>query len=333
MAGPFQMEVLFEEFPEKLDTQALKTAIDSLESQEEPCEVSEYRCVQEEGRQVGSFSVRLGDMQVAGIVHASTMPEEIMRSTVEVMALPDSDKQAAATHKAYALITCLGGEEYHPVEPMVLLLKIAMTLCEQGAMGAANEQSAMYLPADILVNTAQAARLVDAEVTFDRGESDLQSDNGSSLHTHEEEEEAWHEEEDEEEEDEEDEEEEEEDEEEPLTLWDSVRFGGDPYYLLANVLPIEREGKLYFASIGHSQFDLPELLAAAQSYDEYGHVRQVFEDVFSFMMANGPVISANETMGYDDQTTIHFSELPEELAELQGDSGRLMVGFEQSSES
>lgn len=323
MAGPFQMEVLFETFPEKLDVQALKESIDSLESQEEPCEVSEYKTLEQEGQKVGSFTVQLGELRAAAIIHASPLPEEMFRSTVEVMPLPDPDKETAAKHQAYALTTCLGGEEYHPIESTVLLLKLAMALCEQGALGATNEQNASYLPADILVNTAQAARLVDAEVAFENEASPLEGEEEDGSEE-EEEKEPWKSMEDEELA------EEEEEEEEPMTLWDSVRFAGDPYYLLANVLPIERDNKVYFATLGHAIYDLPELLAPANDFEDYGQVREVFEDIFSYMMANGPVFGPNQTMAYDDSMTLHFAELPPELAELHGESNRLLVTFEQS---
>lgn len=104
-------------------------------------------------------------------------------------------------------------------------------------------------------------------------------------------------------------------EQEPLTedaatLWSSLRSEGEPYQLLVDITGFEREERRYLLTRGFALCGLPDLISEVGSDQEIEEISDLFANSFGYMVANGPVLHAGDTMGYDENVAFHFSEAP-----------------------
>lgn len=293
MSSGFQGFVLFEEFP-RIDSPALRDYIQSLEPADDtPCEVSDFTMRATEEGSVYSGVVSCGDLNVAIQVIGRALPEMSLRSTVEVAAMTEEDRDRLREHKVHATLTCLGGGDYHPIESMILLLKTGMALCQQGGVALANEHNCTCFPGDMLTAFAEEIRARVAEDLDEEPDEDDQE----------------------------------------VTLWESLRGEGLPGELLVGFLPADIEGQIWCLSVGHAMFGLPELAYRADDLSEVEEVEEHFRNIFSFLFENGPVISPGHTMGYEGAMAFHFHELPPDCKNMEAATGTLLVTIECGAEN
>lgn len=287
MNEPFQSYVLFNEFP-KVDAARLKADLESLESGDDSdmFEVSDFAMrATEEGSVLGGV-ISQGGLNLIVQVLPRPLTEGNSFNPIEVAALPEEQREQMRQHRVHAQLTCMGAEGFHPVEPMILQLKVAMALMEQGGTGYANESNCTCFPPEIMNAFAEQAR-IDARETGEQPEDD---------------DEHWH-----------------------GSLWDSLRSEGLPGELLVGFLPADVDGQLWFLSAGHSLFGLPELAYQAEDFGEIEEVEEHFKNIFYYMFENGPVLGPGHSMGYDEQAAFSFEPLPEDRKQLEGPHGTLLV--------
>lgn len=260
---PYQMDVYFDAFPE-VDAERLQRFIQETDpAEEEECEI-ECIPVQENEReslQVGGFTVSLGDLIVAALTHSMPSPAA---EVIEYSKLQDDVKSRMSGHKAFALLTALGGEEYSPYEKQILLIKIAMGLCEQGALGASFLHTGLCLPGELLTDMAQANRKLVAASRDD-------------------------------------------------SLWLAIREDGQLRQMFAYYSLVDAAGCRWLVSRGFAFCGFPDLIAKVTQPDDLDQMAKFYDLAFSYMMQNGPVIEAGDTMGYDEKVAIRFSEVPKNL--------------------
>lgn len=157
---PYQMEVYFDSFPQ-IDVERIKRFFNECDPQEEePLEmdevVSDTPCSSEEQPiRVSCYSASLGDMVMGILVHSVPSPCE---DTILGSRLREETKQKLLGHKAFALFTSMGGEQYPPYEQQIFLLKMAMAMCEQGATGAGYPHLQIAFPAGLLLDILNASQ-------------------------------------------------------------------------------------------------------------------------------------------------------------------------------
>jgi len=86
----------------------------------------------DEPLRMSGLLITLGEFSVSVLVHNVAAPVQLC---IEESHLKPQLKERLAAHQAFALLTLTGGEQYRPMERVVLLAKIALGLCEQGAIG------------------------------------------------------------------------------------------------------------------------------------------------------------------------------------------------------
>jgi hypothetical protein len=163
MIEAFQSFVLFNEFP-RLDPEALRAYLDSLEPGGTKCEVSEFNMRANEHGSVSSAVVTCGKLNVTLQVHGHTLPEDTFRSTVEIAPIPEDYRDTLRQHRVYAALTVLGSDEYHPIESVILLLKLSMGLVAQGGLAVVNENNYTCFPAEVMEAYADQAMEDAAEI-------------------------------------------------------------------------------------------------------------------------------------------------------------------------
>lgn len=192
---------------------------------------------------------------------------------IEESRLPQEAKERLAGHKAFALLTNFGGGEYAPYESLIFLYKIAMGLCRQGALGVGCPHNGLCLPAPLLLGLLEA------------GEESVLEEN----------------------------EEDEPEEGEAHSLWKSIREDGEPRQLFAEFGAVNTEGAQWVATRGFAHCGFPDFIYRLEPDEDPAEIVNFYENAFSYLMTNGPVIEAGHTMGYDEEAAYRFSEPPADL--------------------
>jgi hypothetical protein len=147
---PCQMDVYFTDYP-GLDLPALARFVDEREPGEfEACEVravGDGDAPNEEGLRVAAFSAFQGPMGIAALVHNTSTPAI---EVIEHAAVLGPVRQQLAAHRAWALLTLVGGDDLAPVERMLYLYKVAAGLCEQGGIGVGNLHTGRVFPGGLM---------------------------------------------------------------------------------------------------------------------------------------------------------------------------------------
>lgn len=130
-----QLVVYFQEYRE-LDLAALAKWVNSCDKEE-----GDTLQVQVEstslgpspgGMRVSTSAVSLGDFTIAIINHGAPEPSP---SIIDDPRTPEKARGRLKDHRAFVLLTLLGGADYAPIERAIVLLKIGCALFEQGAIG------------------------------------------------------------------------------------------------------------------------------------------------------------------------------------------------------
>lgn len=153
-ALPYQMEVYFTDFPQ-LDAGRLEQFINECDPGEDPCTVSAAPVEPGGEIRLEGFTAQLGDFAMMILVHGVPSPAE---DTILNAVLAPALKQNLAAHRAFALLSNFGGQEYPPYENQIFLLKMAMAMCEQGAIGAGFPHLEMAFPAELLMGILNALK-------------------------------------------------------------------------------------------------------------------------------------------------------------------------------
>jgi Domain of unknown function (DUF4261) len=107
-------------------------------------------------------------------------------------------------------------------------------------------------------------------------------------------------------------------EEEPLaedaaTLWSRLRSEGEPYQLLVDITGFEHEGKVHLLTRGYALCGLPDMICEVGSDEEIEEISDLFANSFGYMVANGPVLHAGDTVGFDENVAFRFDDAPDWL--------------------
>jgi hypothetical protein len=144
---PYQMDVYFQGYP-TLDHEALARFVGGCEPGGEGCEVRPIEDSEgPQGRRVGGFTVFLGELMVAALVHNFPSPAS---GFLPYAGLRKSDRDDLAAHGAFALLNQIGGEGLRPVERMLFLYKVAAGLCVQGALGVGHFHVQLAFPGGVM---------------------------------------------------------------------------------------------------------------------------------------------------------------------------------------
>lgn len=305
--APQQLEVYFPAFP-VIDTQALADFVNGCDPEEpDNCEVEAIPADEapDFGVKITAYRASLGNYTMALLAHSLPTPAP---ETIEHSRLTEEVRAELLGHEAFVLLSLHGGEEYAPVEGMVFLLKVAMGLCEQGGIGVGNPWTGVCLPAELL---SEMQDLMFEEEEEDEETVDDEDDDGS--------------------------------EDAPPGcgeceggespgLWASLREDGVPIELLCDFVTLsmseiagpDAKGFL-FASRGFAQCGFPDLAYRARTLEEMEEVPDLFQALFSYLVANGPVINAGDTMGEDEGVAFRFKDFPEGWQLPFPSWGRLVV--------
>ena len=287
MAEEFQSYVLFDKFP-RINSSGLKDFILSLEPNAgENCQISEFLMTAGEDGAECRGVISYGRLNVSVFVYAHPMPEPIVRATIGMANLADSEREKLLKHRVYARCTCLGSDEFMPVDSMIMLLKVGMAMCAQGGMAMANDQNATCFPAKMLLAYAHHARSGAQTVGF--GDYEPAGP-----------------------------------EEEP-GLWEGLRDEGEPGQLLTGFLPVEVDHQLWYVSAGHWLFGLPELACLAGYDQDIDEIEEHFRTIFSYLFQHGPVIKVGETIRSNSMEPFSFDALPSDRQDLDAPCGTLVV--------
>jgi hypothetical protein len=97
------------------------------------------------------------------------------------------------------------------------------------------------------------------------------------------------------------------------TLWKVIREEGQPWLLFARSGRIETGGSNWLISRGFSFCGFPDILYKFEPGEDLSEITTFLENIFSYMMTNGPVIQAGHTMGHDKNIAFRFSDPPADL--------------------
>ncbi len=100
----------------------------------------------------------------------------------------------------------------------------------------------------------------------------------------------------------------------PQTLWDSIRREGTPMELLADIVCFEMNDTVWMATRGFAFCGFPDFVYRLENPDEdITDIAHFFQNAFVYLMANGAIIEAGHTMGYDENIAYRFSKVPEDV--------------------
>jgi hypothetical protein len=254
---PYQMDVYFSEFPQ-IDAARLEKFINDSDPGEDPCTIEKSPDPDGGEIQLGGYLASLGEFSMMMLLHGVPSPAA---DIITHSPLPEPVKNTMEKHKAFALLTNFGGEGYRPYENQIFLLKVAMGLCDQGAMGASFVHLGACFPSDLLLGLHGAARDADGH-----------------------------------------------------TLWKSIREDAEPMQLLANIAGLECGGRRFLVTRGFAFCGFSDFIYEPSPGEDMTEVTAFFQNAFTYLMANGPVIQAGHTMGYDENVAFRFSEPPSDLS-------------------
>ncbi|MEN6627504.1 MAG: DUF4261 domain-containing protein [Candidatus Sumerlaeia bacterium] len=150
---PYQMDVYFDSFP-TLDADRMAAFINSIDPGEDPCEITRpsEETIQEwqsgEKIKLDGFVASLGDFNMLILVHSVPSPAA---EAIQDSNLPPDQKARLGAHKAFALLNNTGGDKYRGYESLIFLYKVAMAMCEQGALGVGNIHTDHFFHREILM--------------------------------------------------------------------------------------------------------------------------------------------------------------------------------------
>jgi hypothetical protein len=156
------MDVYFERYPD-LTLGALAGFVDGCESSDlGACEIREVTDGEnEQGLRVGAFTASQGSMRIGALVHSVPSPASDM---IRQESLSEEVKNQLLSHRAFALLTLLGGDDLRPVERTLFLYKMVTGLCMQDGIGVGVFWTRNVFPGGLLTDFL-GERLPDAEGT------------------------------------------------------------------------------------------------------------------------------------------------------------------------
>lgn len=262
---PYQMDVYYDGFPE-IDCARLAAFVNQCDPGEDPCMVE--RMNPDEMQQAAAlpggqvrlegYTATLGDFSMMMLAHGVPSPAA---GIIPGSRLRDLDKKRLLEHRSFVLLSNFGGQQYKPYENQIFLIKVAMGLCEQGALGAGFPHIGLVFPGGFLLELAKPV-------------TDPESEGAVSV-------------------------------------WKSIREEGEPWQLFADMAVIELDGKRYLCTHGFCFCGFSDFAARVTSTAQAQQMSTVFENLFSYLMTNGPVIQAGHTMGADENdVALRFSKPP-----------------------
>ena len=275
MTLPYQMDVYFDDLP-ALDPLRVQKALDGYDPGQPPCVMHRVpdsalpgqSGAREPAREacgsarLESFAAQLGDLWAIVMLHSMPSPAS---GIVEGSRLKPESKARLLAHRAFALVTCFNAGTHRPFENVIFMHKLAMAMCEQGALGAAMIHTGIVLPKEALLGLACASR---------QGHGNSPGARAAD------------------------------------TVWSSVRRMGGPMRLFADVGTFEDRGRHYMATRGFSFCGFPDLICPLGESENPADVAAMFEDAFSYMMVNGPVIGAGHKMATGKSAAFRFDKPP-----------------------
>jgi hypothetical protein len=159
-AIPYQLEVYFAEFPE-IDPHRLARFINECDPDEPDACTIEIATDPERVRggtecddlRIHGLTATMGEFSMAIALHGVPSPAIWV---IEESGLPTASREELGRHKAFALLGNVGGKQYAPYENMIFLYKMALGLCQQGALGLGNPWTGMCFPKELLLGLLAA---------------------------------------------------------------------------------------------------------------------------------------------------------------------------------
>ncbi len=108
-----------------------------------------------------------------------------------------------------------------------------------------------------------------------------------------------------------------------------------PLYLFAGFVKYNVEGVrgVWMRTHGLEEFELPNLATHAPSHEQGGEVFDIFSNVSSYMMAQGPVLEAGHTMQIGEDQFMRLRELSSDESVLDDGDALLVAEFISSDEA
>ena len=165
---PYQMDVYFESMPE-VDVPKLQAFVNECDPDEnDTCEItavespdpSETPLSKEAGLKLSGLHAALGDLQIMILIH--NVPSPAIH-TIENATMPDQEKAKLKSHRSFALLTNSGGEVYAPFENTILLYKVGLGLCQQGALGLGFVHTGLCFRSEFLLDLEQKIRAFESD--------------------------------------------------------------------------------------------------------------------------------------------------------------------------
>ncbi|MBI3734950.1 DUF4261 domain-containing protein [Candidatus Sumerlaeota bacterium] len=150
---PFQFDVYFNSFPNIDCEQLVRFVRESDPDERDQFDLCAAAVDTPSSPQIKTFAGKLGDFQIAILVHDAPSPAA---GIIAQSRLPEPVKKELLGHRAFAMINILGGDQYPPFEAVILLHKISLGFCQQGALGAANIHTGQCFPAGLLQEVSRA---------------------------------------------------------------------------------------------------------------------------------------------------------------------------------
>jgi hypothetical protein len=150
----YRMDVYLKEFKD-VDSDRIAAFIEECAPGESPCAIQRMSAGDLPMERAFGYTLEIGEFALAFVVHDNPSPESWV---IEASPFEDDVKEALLAHRAYALLVATGGEDYPSYERLLVLLKVAMALCDQGALGAGCPQTGMLHPAENLLHALEVGR-------------------------------------------------------------------------------------------------------------------------------------------------------------------------------
>jgi hypothetical protein len=320
---PFQAIYFFNELP-SLDAATLAHLFDEMDPTDEEKAVVEgpLQETTDTGGSLQAFEMSIGEIKAALALHPAPSPHLF---PIRISGLDEEEVANLLEHRCIAMATVEGGEEYLPVEKVIVLLKLAAVLQEHGALGAHFLQSGLVLGSErmsmlnsfaknplldgMLENTAE--RLEQLKATDDPMAANLmellqgfQQQLGALS-----------------------------DEElKEANVWNGLRQAGEPSDLLikielipGSVCKMEPDDRVVVTH-GCAQFGYPDIYYVSTDPEEdLEDVWMMLGHLFSSMMSSMVAMQPGTDISMSEDDPPSFSlEVPDEAFELPWEHGELL---------